>query len=245
MKTKLLTTAFILALLFTATAGTTRAQTAVPGVFQGTTLNYDYNLHWESTDPTATPPPEYVNFNNTRSIQIKVNQVSGTTITLEVTRHFRNGTESSETGQIDINQEIIDVSFGFLIVRANISANEKIYPSGGRTTITETILRTYAQGTRETNHYLSEDADEDTYEKIEIYFDKATGVATEYHYESRETSDSYTTTTKETLTLDSSILWIIPEFPTYAVLLILIFASLLMALYGKKLRAHPSQTKTK
>jgi hypothetical protein len=236
MKTKLLTTAFILALLFTATTGTTLAQTAILGVSKGDTFNYDYNILWESTDPTATPPLEYVDLNNTRSIQIKVNQVSGNTITLEVTRHFRNGTESSETGQIDVNQEVIDVSFGFLIIRAGANPNEKIYPSGGRATITETVLRTYEKGERETNHYISESTEENTYDKVEIYFDKTTGVAVEYYNEFRETSNSYVTTTKETVTLDSSTLWTIPEFPTYAILLILTFTSLFIVLYVKKLQ---------
>jgi hypothetical protein len=162
---------------------------------------------------------------------------------MDIIKHFRNGTESTQNGNIDVDNQIIDIPYGFLIIRADANSNEKIYPSGGQATITETVIRTYEQGTRETNHYIREDTEEDTYEKVEIYFDKTTGVAAEYYYEFRETSNSYVTTTKETLTLDSSILWAIPEFPTYAVLPFLIFASLLIALYGKKLRAHLLQTK--
>src|SRR3989304_1359708 len=244
MKTNLCATLCILSLLVIAISGTSFAQTVTVGVSPGNILEYNYSLFWDSTDPTATVPPEYIELNNTQLIRINIKSVSGSLINMDITKHFRNGTETTQNGNIDVDKQIIDVSYGFLIIRAGANPNEKIYPSGGRATITETILRTYEEGTRETNHYVSESTTTDTYEKIEIYFDKTTGVATEYHFEFRETSNSYTTTTKETIILDSSVLWIIPEFPTYAILLILTFTSLLIALYGKKLRTHSSQTKT-
>lgn len=237
MKAKLFATLFTLSLLIIAILGTALAQTVTVGVNPGNILEYNYSLFWNSTDPTATVPAEYVELNNTQLIQINIKSVSGSQINMDVTKHFKNGTQSTENGNIDVDKSIIDIPYGFLIIRANANADEKIYPSGGHATITETILRVYENGTRETNHYLSEDTDEDTYEKIEIYFDKTTGVVVEYYSELRETSDSYTTTTKETATLDSSILWTIPEFPAYAILLILTFTSLFIALYAKRLRA--------
>jgi hypothetical protein len=74
----------------------------------------------------------------------------------------------------------------------------------------------------------------------EINFDKTTGASIECIREFHETSNSYTTR-KEKLTLDSSSVWAIPEFPTYAILLILAFTSLLIVLYGKKLHAAPTE----
>jgi hypothetical protein len=155
---------------------------------------------------------------------------------MDITKHFKNGTQSTQNGNTDVDKQVIDIPYSFLIIRSNANPNEKIYPSGGHAIITETVPRTYEKGTRETNHYISESTTEDTYEKLEIYFDRTTGVAVEYYNEFRETSNSYVTTIKETATLDSSILWTIPEFPAYAILLILAFTSLFIALYVKKLR---------
>jgi hypothetical protein len=236
MKTNTLATLFILSLLVITTSGTAFAQTVTVGVSPGNTFDYSYSLFWNSTDPTASIPPEYIELNNTQLIQITIKSVSGSLINMDITKHFRNGTETTQNGNTDVDTQVIDLPYSFLIIRANASQNEKMYPSGGHATITETVQRTYEEGTRETNHYISETTTTDTYEKVEIYFDRITGVATEYYYEQRETSDSYVATTKETLTLDTSILWTIPEFPTYAILPILTLISLLIALYVKKLR---------
>src|SRR3972149_7977838 len=197
MKAKLFATLCTLSLLVIAILGTAFAQTVTVGVSLGNILDYNYSLFWNSTDPTATVPPEYIELNNTQLIQINIKNVSGTLINMDITKHFRNGTETTQNGNIDVDKQIIDIPYGFLIIRANANPSEKIYPSGGHATITETILRTYAQGTRKTNHYISETTTTDTYEKMEIYFDKATGVSTEYYNELRETSDSYVTTAKE------------------------------------------------
>jgi hypothetical protein len=237
MKTNLFATLFILSLLVMTTSGTALAQTVTVGVSSGNNLVYSYSLFWNSTDPTATIPPEYTELNNTQLIQITIKSVSGSLINMDIAKHFRNGTETTQNGNTDVDKQVIDIPYSFLIIRANANPNEKLYPSGGHATITETVLRTYEKGTRETNHYISESTTEDTYEKTEIYFDRTTGVATEYYYESRETSNSYVTTTKETVTLDSSILWTIPEFPAYTILLILTFTLLFIVLYVKKLRA--------
>jgi hypothetical protein len=237
MKTNLHAALGILSLLLIAILGAAFAQTVTVGVNPGNNLVYSYSLLWNSTDPTATVPPEYIELNNTQLIRISIKSVSGSLINMDITKHFRNGTETTQNGNTDVDKQIIDIPYSFLIIRSNANPNEKIYPSGGHATITETVLRTYEKGERETNHYISESTTEDTYEKVEIYFDRTTGVAAEYYNELRETSNSYVTTTKETATLDSSILWEIPEFPAHAILLILIFTSLFIMLYGKKLRA--------
>src|SRR3989304_3838970 len=187
MKAKLFATLCTLSLLVIAILGTAFAQTVTVGVSLGNILDYNYSLFWNSTDPTATVPPEYIELNNTQLIQINIKNVSGTLINMDITKHFRNGTETTQNGNIDVDKQIIDIPYGFLIIRANANPDEKIYPSGGHATITETILRTYAQGTRETDRKSTRLNSSHGYEKIEIYFDKTTGVAPEYYFEFRET----------------------------------------------------------
>jgi hypothetical protein len=238
MKNNLLVKTCLVSLLLITVAGTAFAQTAIAGVTKGSTFDYNYNLLWESNDPNADPPTEYVDLNNTQWFRISIADVSAFVIRVQTTLHYKDGTENTETGSVNIDQQTIDVPFGFLLIRANSNPNEKIYPAGDyAATINETVLRTYPDGKRETSHYITENTRENTYEKTEIFFDRATGVAVESQYESRETSGSYVTTTKETITIKSSSIWTIPEFPAGTVLLILTFTSLFIVLYGKKLRA--------
>jgi hypothetical protein len=242
MKTNLLFKTCLVSLLLITVAGTVFAQTAIAGVTKGNTFDYDYNLLWESNDPKASPPAEYVDMNNTQWFRISIADVSAFLMRVETTLHLKNGTENTKTGSVNIDQQIIDVPFGFLLIRANTSPNEKIYPAGDyAATINETVLRKYPNGERETSHYITENTRENTYEKTEIFFDRATGVAVESQYESRETSGSYVTTTKEIITIKSSNVWTVPEFPAYAILLILTFTSLLIMLYRKKLHARNTQ----
>jgi hypothetical protein len=238
MKTNLLVKTYLVFLLLITVAGTVFAQTATAGVTKGNTFDYDYNILWESNDPKASPPAEYVDLNYTQWFRISIADVGAFLITVQTTLHLKNGTENTKTGSVNVDEQTINVPFGFLLIRANSNPNEKIYPGGDyAATINETVLRTYPNGQRQTSHYITETTKGNTYEKTETFFDRATGVAVESQYESRETSGSYITTTKETITIKSSNVWTIPEFPTYAILLILTFTSLFIALYVKKLRA--------
>jgi hypothetical protein len=76
MNTNLPTIVCILTILIFATTETTSAQTIIVGVSPGNTLDYSYSLFWESTDPTATIPLEYIELNNTQLIQIGIRSVS-------------------------------------------------------------------------------------------------------------------------------------------------------------------------
>lgn len=222
MKTNLIITSIILLTLCIAMTGTVSAQTAAAGVSKGDTFYYNYTNSWESTDPNATPPIEYVELNNTQWIQIAIGDIQGPVLNIVTTRHFFNGTDIIDYGQVNIDTQVINALYGFLVVGANISANEKLYPSGGLPTINDTILKTYPNGQRETNHYVHETTSDNSYDKTEIYFDRSTGMAIECYTESRETVDSFTSTAKETLTIDTSRsnFWAIPEFPTYMLVLL-------------------------
>lgn len=235
MKYKLLLAMFILSMLQIAIAETALAQTVFVGVTEGHAFDYDYNLFWQSTDPAAVVPAEFVDFNKTQWIRITITDVSGFTISLAVTQHYKNGTENTQNGNIDINKQQINAPYGFLIIRANSSADEKIYPLGGHTTINETLLRTYSVGQRETSHSVFTKTEEGYYEKTEMFFDRATGAALEYQFETRETSGSYVSTIKETITIRS---WIIPEFPTFAIMMLVVAGTPLILILRKKLTSY-------
>jgi hypothetical protein len=221
----------------------TFAQTSLVGVSNGETYDYNYSFIWTSTNPKATPPSEYVEFNKTQTIQMKITDVSGTRISLQCIKHFKDGTQSIESGYIDVDSGSIEVPYGYLIVSANLSANQKMYPSGGHQIITSTYMKDYTSGQRETNRYLSESDSETT----DISFDKLKGVAVDYSYESRETSGGYTTTITEVLTNTNSDVWAVsqvaaspspsvPEFSLLIVPVVLAAASAVLLLTKKTQR---------
>jgi hypothetical protein len=231
MKLRLFTALSIISILFLTVVGTTFAQTATVGVSKGETFDYTYSFVWSSTNPSATPPSEYVEFNNTQTIQMKITDVSGTQINLQCIKHFKDGTQNVESGYINVDSGAIEVPYGYLIISANLSINQKMYPSGGHQTITGTSLRSYSSGQRETNSYISES----TSEKTEINFDKLKGIAVDYSYQTQETSGGYTTTIKEILTNTNSDVWsVIPEFPSAAVLMLLLIAVPIVLVAYKK-----------
>jgi len=130
--------ACILSLLTITSMGTAFAQTTVIGVHPGNTFDYSYRLLWNSNDPTATVPAEYVDLNKTQSIRISIVSVSGSLVNVDIAKHFKNGTVTKQNGNLDVNSQVIEIPYGVLIIRAAANPNEKIYPVGGHATLGET-----------------------------------------------------------------------------------------------------------
>lgn len=228
MKNKLfslLIIVFLSSAVFLEINATASAQTVVAGVSKGETFDYSYSLLWTSTDPSATPPNEYIQLNNTQTIQFKITEVSGSSLSVDYIKIFKNGTKTTQSGSINLESGTTDIPFGFLIISANLSKNQKIYPSGGYQVITDTVTRSYPSGQRETNVLSGED----TSDKTVIYFDKIKGIAVDYYYEIRETSGDYKMVTTERLINTNADVWTIPEFPLLIIpVLSMIVVSLLL-----------------
>jgi hypothetical protein len=231
MKQKM-TTIIIILLLATISTPIVLAQTVTVRVNPSDTFNYSYSTNWDSTDPAATVPTLYEELNTTQFIRITVITVSGSLINVDVTRHFNNGTEQTQNGNIDVNTQVLEIPYSSLIIRADANPGEKIYPAGGHATLTDTATRTYDVGQIDTIRYVSPDATGANTQKTEIYYSRTNGVGVEYNFVTQETSGSYVTTTRETLLMKS---WVIPEFPVTAVLMILLLAiPVLLIAYKKK-----------
>jgi hypothetical protein len=237
MRTNLAIVVLLLCLLAIASTQTALAQTATVGVNAGNTFKYSYTLTWESTDHAATMPSEYAKLRDTEFVQLSIVSVEGTLVNVDFTRHFKDGTESKENGNIDVNTQILGIPYSVIIIRAGANPGEKIYPLGGHATLNDTSTKTYPVGQIETIRYISPATTGSSIEKTEIFYDRANGVGVEYNLETQETSGSYVTTTKETLMITSwEITATTPEFPLTAVLLILLIAIpiVLLVVYKKK-----------
>src|SRR5665647_2438493 len=109
MKTKVTSTIVLLILLSIVSTPLVLGQTTTVGVKPGDTFNYSYRINWDSTDPTATVPAQYEELNNTQFIRITVITVTGSLINVDFTRHFNNGTEQTQNGNIDVNTQILEI----------------------------------------------------------------------------------------------------------------------------------------
>jgi hypothetical protein len=221
MKTILTKASIVIFLLSITLFGTSIAQSVSVGVSAGNTFDYSYKINWVSTDPSATVPAEDVRLNDTEYIRLNVVNVEGTLLNVDFVRHYSDGAETRQNGNIDVNTQVLEVPYSTLIIRAGANTGEKIYPFGGHAILSETATRSYSIGQVDTIRYVSPETSEANFEKTEIIYDRANGVGVEYNFVSRETSGSYVTTTTETLMIKS---WVIPEFPVSVVFLVMLIA---------------------
>jgi|WetSurMetagenome_2_1015567.scaffolds.fasta_scaffold29135_2 hypothetical protein len=207
MKNKLISLIIVVLIassIFLATTRPASGQTVVAGVSKDETFDYSYSLIWTSTDPSATPPSDLVEYNNTQNIEFKVTDVSGVIIGVDFIRTFINGSRAIQSGTINIESGTVTVPYGFLIVGANLNKNQQVYPTGGHQTITNTVTRSYPSGVQRETNVMSSDVSS---EKTTIAFDKIKGIAVDYSYEIQETSGNNNIVSTETLTNTNSNVW--------------------------------------
>jgi subtilase family serine protease len=246
MKNKLISLTIIMLLssaMFLATTSIAFAQSVIAGVSKGETFDYSYSLIWTSTDPSATPPNDLVEYNNTQKIQFKITNVEGPDIGVDFVRLFNNGTQTVQSGSINIESGTVSVPYGFLIVSANLNKNQQVYPTGGHQVITDTVTRSFAGIQRETNVISSEDSSE----KTTIDFDRAKGVAFDYLFEIREASGNYNIVSTETLTNTNSNDWAVasstlslPLIAIVIVIIAIIIVAVAIAVFRKKRKPNIS-----
>jgi hypothetical protein len=179
------------------------AQGITAGVSKGETFDYTYSLIWTPSDSSATPPQHLVEQNNTQQIQFKITDVSGALLTVDLIRHFKNGSQFVESGTIDLASGTASVPYGFLIVGSNLNKDQRIYPTGEYQIINDTVMRSYPAGQREINIFTVEEAG---YENA-LYFDRIKGVAVDYSFTLSYTAFDYSVTSTEKMVNTNSDVW--------------------------------------
>lgn len=209
------------------------AQMRTVGVAAGNKFRYVINVSWSATDPTATPSEFLVEANDTQWLETSITTVSGTNITGELTRNYRNGTETTTEGWIDVDtgdgEEIVP-----FFISANLTAGDAVYNFPSNIPIVnETISRTYLGDARDTNHFYASTSNGETYYSISVYWDKPTGVLVEMQGE-MHTSDFSEAYSQEFLIVGSDQ-WLVPEFSSSPILAFLMMvAALAVVIHGKK-----------
>jgi len=238
-----LTIALLLAMIGASTAVPVRT----PGVNVGDTFTYgNGSFNWYSNDPSATPPTEWKDLNQTDWFLVSVENVVGTNVTGSFLSHFSNGTETTEGGWVDVDTGD-DGNMSLFFISANLDSGDSIYSSGEYSTwmINETIPKTYLGGPRDTNHLnITMEMSEPpfyVYLSWDVYWDRTTGVLVEMSMSSNQTM-IYTTAWSFSIELTESNKWVIPEFagPLQTLLLL---TSLTLATLVCRRKMHKTQNR--
>jgi hypothetical protein len=255
MKQKLVLLNFISAFLLSAMVVTAAAaQERTVGVAEGDWFTYEIDASWNSTDPNAPFPPQaygdWETMNGTEWAKITIGEISGTNISLQYLSHFKNGTEETGDGYIDIDTGD-SANAAFTIIAANLDINDNLYTSGNYSTwaINETITRTYPDGVRNTNHvnmtfgnaWAVNETECHYYYYVNFYWDKETGMLVEDSFAESNQTGEYLTTWSVTSTIKDSSAWVIPEFPVGSSILV-ISVVLTVTIVGIKRRLTKKQS---
>jgi|YelNatPaOPRAMG01_1025707.scaffolds.fasta_scaffold06500_2 hypothetical protein len=179
--------ALFLILLFLTSVGRSSAQTITPGVSPGDSFTYSFSVFWSSSDPNATVPAELLKQNETELIRVVVTDVGGSVVFMNITWHFKNGTETSSQAFVNLQDGSGD-GFG-LVIAPDLSPKYYAYPMGWNLStsfvINETLTKTYSFGEREVvRAALNRSGSSDyVYVYYDMYFDRKTGVMLEWYVE--------------------------------------------------------------
>jgi hypothetical protein len=212
----------------------TSAQERVVGVTAGDWFEYDtVDISWSSNDPDAMFPPSGYEWlegmNETEWTQTSVVDISGMNITCQTMTHFKNETEETSGGYIDIDTGT-NVNMTFMAISANLDVNDTIYTSGPYSSlaINETLVRAYPDSVRDTNHLnvtsgpYSGTINETQYYyyyAMNFYWDKSTGILVEDSFEQINQTGEYLTTWSALFRIGESNVWVVPEFPMWTSML--------------------------
>jgi len=200
------------------------AQERTVGVNVGEWFRYSHTFDWSSSDPNATIPSWFQLMSEIEWTNNTILNVSGTNVTFQSVMHLKNGTDVT-------NFLLTDVDTGAgnstnWVVSANLNPNDTLYTTGEYSAwkINETIIRTYPDVTRDTNHVNITAEMNMTgiyqYSSTNFYWDRSTGIVVEMAIILMSQMEGIETNMTSIITIIESDVWVIPEFSTYTSLLL-------------------------
>lgn len=236
---KITIAALLLAFLSFTMVASTKALVLTPGVTPGAYFFYDITASWSSTDEYASIPADLVEINQTETVDVRIHDVSEANVTTFVAVYYRNESYDGGYGSIDVDTGVSYGGFSALIA-GSLNAHEVIHPLGADgITINETVVKTYQSGNRDTNRIITEftNATTGTTQRIDLYFDKLSGILVESYDTITTTVNQQTTTTTITWKLKETNGWVVPEFPSVLILPLLMAITMIAAIAYKKKHA--------
>jgi hypothetical protein len=182
----------LIVVLIVSTAAIIYAQTFAPktvavGVHVGDSFTYKILGISTLTDLNAVDTPGFSQYNQTDYYKVTVTSVNGSSVTLDTTWRFLNGTEIYKPQTIDLsNGNKTDPNGFWAIYAANLKVNDLIRPNGyDGLTVNLTDTKTYADSTRARNYWFIDneffDVNDPTHNTLRyditgVWFDKQTGI---------------------------------------------------------------------
>src|SRR5512137_2022683 len=198
MKSSTKISAIALILIIFSSIGLATGQSRQPGVMVGDTFKYTFNFEINTSSSQMDFPSLFEGLSalvkDIDWIQVKITQVSGTTVTAQSTTQFKNGTQQSITQTADV--AIGEGELSMFLIAANLGPNDKIY-TNSEGVINGTQTKAYPSGTREVNYQtinMSFNVSQEELAEFNItgplqqnnlqqtYWDKQTGALVEMSY---------------------------------------------------------------
>jgi hypothetical protein len=239
MNKKVILLTLVSVFLLSAMVVTSSGQTRTAGVSEGDWFTYDVDFSWLSNDPSETPP---ISWNETERTRVMIVAVSGKNVSSQFTWYYKNGTEKTIGGYVNIETGEGD-EMPIFAVSADLGEHDTVYTSGwwSSAKINETIVRTYPDGVRDTNHlnistvFSSELSAQAS--ALDYYWDKPTGILVESSEAVVTEADGYVTIHVLKSRITASNAWVVPEFPSILILPLFIITTLLAVIVYR--RKHP------
>jgi hypothetical protein len=219
----------------------------VPGVHSGDQFVYAPSLSWYSNDSSATVPWNFQNLNDTEWLMVTITNVQFTNVTGQMTQHYKNGTEQLGAGYVDVATGIGE-NLTMFVIATNLNANDSIYTTGFYTSwiINETVPVVYSGIPRLANHFnvtATYSLGNTTLNQTEnIYWDRSTGVITNISIDFSNQTEPYLTTMNYGIQITASSVWVVPEYPSFFILPLLMAITLPAVIVYKRKRTKPSIT---
>jgi hypothetical protein len=155
------------------------------------------------------------------SIQIQIISVDSSKINLNLTETFSNGSKTSWVQQKDLS-----FASDFPIIFANLNVNDPLWDKERMSpTVSSITTQSYADGDREIIH-ATVASSESGYDQVKYLFDRKTGMPVEIQFiESEDVSTL--------IRLADSNVWVIPEFPSFIIIIALMVMILMSTIIYK------------
>ncbi len=220
-------------------------------VAQGDFFRYDYVSYFSSSDPHTEIPNDLKWINQTNYFMINVTGVSGASVNFETMYRGLNGSSVTGVCNMNVGTGMTTISgYGgpssansFYFMARGVGMMGRMFPSSTLSpTINDTFSMPYLGSSRLTNHFVTNENNTllGVYNSMDIYYDQATGVMVKWRQETIQTSGATQTNSTQMMNITSSNIWVIPEFPTTAIVPILTVcvASTLLAIGITKYKRH-------
>jgi hypothetical protein len=158
------------------------------GVKAGDWIKYgQLSVAWNGT---GTEPFYIIEEKKMDWVRLEVENVTDKTISLNVTSHYDNGTETSATSSIDLNSSAM---FERSFIAANLKSGDPLATQPNSPTINQTITGIYAGASRNINVLdiieVSTSAQGNQTVTAKFYWDQSTGIMVETYVKQSDTSN--------------------------------------------------------